>query len=282
MNVKEIITSTRAYNLHSHTQFCDGRAEMARFADAAVSAGLKHYGFTPHSPIPFHSPCNMSESQVGEYISEFNRLKDIHKGKINLYLSMEIDYLGDNWGATHPYFSSLPLDYRLSSIHFIPTPDGREMVDIDGRPESFCEKMHKYFDDDIRYVVDKFYARTLEMIAAGGFDIIGHFDKIGFNASHFSPGIEDEDWYRRHIDNVIDAIAGTDIAAEINTKAWEPPVGASAEQTACYKPRLFPSAHTIQKLKRAGIPLVVNSDAHYPDRISFGREAAFRIIDAED
>lgn len=86
MTVKEIISSTRSYNLHSHTQFCDGRADMARFADAAVKAGYKHYGFTPHSPIPFHSPCNMEQSQVEEYISEFNRLKEEYRGRINLYL----------------------------------------------------------------------------------------------------------------------------------------------------------------------------------------------------
>lgn len=281
MTIKEIITSTKAYNLHSHTQFCDGRAEMARFADAAVSAGFKHYGFTPHSPIPFKSPCNMDAARVDDYINEFHRLKEIYFGKISLYLSLEIDYLGDDWGAAHPYFAALPLDYRLSSIHFIPTPDGSEMVDVDGRPESFCEKMHKYFHNDIRYVVDKFYDQTLKMIAAGGFDIIGHFDKIGFNASHFKPGIEEESWYGKHIGNVIEALAETDIVAEINTKAWEAPVGASAAQIAAYKPRLFPSPSTIKKLKSAGIPLVVNSDAHYPERINLGRDAAFRIIEPE-
>lgn len=140
MTVKEIISSTRSYNLHSHTQFCDGRADMARFADAAVKAGYKHYGFTPHSPIPFHSPCNMEQSQVEEYISEFNRLKEEYRGRINLYLSMEIDYLGEAWGASHDYFSSLPLDYKLSSIHFIPVADGETMIDVDGARRIFLTK----------------------------------------------------------------------------------------------------------------------------------------------
>lgn len=46
-----IINSTRAYNLHSHTQFCDGHAPMADFAAYAASIGMKHYGFTP-TPYP--------------------------------------------------------------------------------------------------------------------------------------------------------------------------------------------------------------------------------------
>lgn len=279
MNLHEIISSTRDYNFHSHTQFCDGREPMERMVEQAVACGMKHYGFTPHSPIPLPSSCNMSALCVDDYIAEYERLKAMYEGRINLYLSMEIDYLGAKWGASNPYFDSIPLDYRLSSIHFIPTPDGDKEIDVDGKPEHFKGKMAQNFDNDIRYVVDTFYARTLEMIERGGFDIIGHFDKIGFNASSFSPGIEDEPWYRRHIDDVIDLIKGTDIIVEVNTKAYPAPVGASAEEIARYVPRMFPSPDVVKRLVSAGIPLAVNSDAHYSSRITAGREAAFAVID---
>ncbi|MDE6117373.1 MAG: histidinol-phosphatase [Duncaniella sp.] len=280
MDLKEIVSSTRAYNFHSHTQFCDGRAEMAQFVEAAIKEGYLYYGFTPHSPIPFNSPCNMAESQVEEYFNEFNRLKELYSERINLYLSMEIDYLGDAWGASSEYFQNLPLDYRLSSVHFIPVQSGEMMVDIDGRPDSFIRKMHDFFNDDIQYVVDTFYCQTLRMIEAGGFDLLGHFDKIGFNASHFKPGIESEPWYQRHVDDIIEAVKGSDLVVEVNTKAWLPPVNATSEQTAIYSHRLFPSESNIGKLIRAGIPLAVNSDAHFTERISAGRDAAFRIIDS--
>ena len=280
MNLHEIISSTRDYNFHSHTQFCDGREPMARMVEQAVACGMKHYGFTPHSPIPMPSSCNMSALCTDEYIAEFQRLKERYAGRINLYLSMEIDYLGEKWGAFKPYFDTLPLDYRLSSVHFVPTPDGEHEIDVDGRPQHFAGKMAEHFDNDIRYVVDTFYARTLDMIAHGGFDMIGHFDKIGFNASSFSPGIENEPWYMRHIDDVIDAVRNTDIIVEINTKAYLPAVGATAESAADYVPRLFPSAHIIRRLVSAGIPVAVNSDAHYSSRITAGRDAAFAIIDS--
>ena len=279
MNLKDIVSSTRAYNFHSHTQFCDGRATMAQFVEAAISEGYLHYGFTPHSPIPFASPCNMPESSVAEYFNEFNRLKERYSDYINLYLSMEIDYLGGDWNAASDYFRKLPLDYRLSSIHFIPVQSGEMMVDIDGRPDMFIQKMHEHFNDDIRYVVDTFYKQTLDMIETGGFDILGHFDKIGFNASHFQPGIENETWYQKHVEDVIDAIKGTDLVVEVNTKAWLPPVKATEEQMKVYVPRLFPSRPTINKLIKAGIPVAVNSDAHFTNRITAGRDAAFKIID---
>lgn len=279
MNLHEIISTTRDYNFHSHTQFCDGRESMARMAEQALVCGMKHYGFTPHSPIPLPSSCNMSALAVPDYVAEFQRLKELYAGRINLYLSMEIDYLGDRWGATNPYFDTIPLDYRLSSVHFVSTPDGEREVDVDGRPQNFRAKMAEHFDNDIHYVVDSFYARTLAMIEKGGFDILGHFDKIGFNASSFSPGIENEPWYRRHIDNVIDAVRATDIIVEINTKAYPAPVGSTLAQEAVYEPRLFPSPDVIRRLVSAGLPLAVNSDAHYSSRITAGRAAAFAIID---
>lgn len=35
------------YNLHSHTQFCDGRASMEEMAAAAMAEGFSHWGFSP-------------------------------------------------------------------------------------------------------------------------------------------------------------------------------------------------------------------------------------------
>lgn len=280
LNIKEIIAATRDYNFHSHTQFCDGREPMEAMAAAAVAEGLTHYGFTPHSPICVPSSCNMLASDVDAYYAEFLRLRDIYDGRINLYFSMEIDYLGDKWGATHPFFENIPLDYKLSSVHFIPSLTTGEEVDVDGSPVRFAGLMSRCFDGDIRYVVDTFYSRTIEMISRGGFDIIGHFDKIGFNASSFSPGIEDEPWYQRHISDVIDALAESGVVVEVNTKAVLPPVGSSREEAEAYQPRIFPSPSIVSRLVKAGLPIAVNSDAHYPSRIRAGRSYAFSVIDS--
>ena len=116
---------------------------VAAFAEAAAESGFLHYGFSPHSPIPVQSPCNMSFERVEEYLKEFRRLRDEYAGKLNLYCSMEIDYLGSDWGPSNPYFDTLPLDYRIGSVHFIPSAEG--MVDVDGRFESFKGKMERFF-----------------------------------------------------------------------------------------------------------------------------------------
>lgn len=263
MDILETIGTSTAYNLHSHTQFCDGRATMEEMAEAAATLGMEHYGFSPHSPVPIESPCNMSANDVPAYMAEVHRIQEKYReSKIKFYASMEIDYLGDEWGPSHPYFQNLGLDYSIGSVHFIPSQEGVP-VDIDGNFDSFKAKMSKYFHNDLRYVVDTFYAQSRKMIEAGGMQIVGHFDKIGHNASHYCPDIESEPWYEEHVHNLIDLMASKDIVAELNTKAWEG------------HRRMFPHTRYLRRVLERGVRLIVNSDAHYPELISAGRAEGF-------
>lgn len=257
-----IVSQGTGYNLHTHTQFCDGRATMEEFVEAAIKAGYRHLGFTPHSPIPFHSPCNMEHGQVEDYFQEIARLREHFGDRIAIYAGMEIDYL-DGWGPAHPYFASLPLDYTIGSVHFIPSFDDPDTyIDVDGKPESFIVKMEEHFHDDIEGVVCSFFNQYLKMIEEGGFDIVGHFDKIGRNASHYRPGIEDEPWYRHQVDMLLEAIVAKRYAVEINTKMCET------------EKRFFPAQRLWQRLSDAGLTIVVNSDAHVPALLDSGRPAA--------
>ncbi len=255
------------YNFHSHTQFCDGRASMEQFAAAASDAGFRHWGFSPHSPVPIESSCNMSAADVEVYLNEVKRLNDVYAHEpIHFYAGMEIDYLSSDWGLAIPYFRELPLDYRIGSVHFVPDPDTGEPVDIDGRFESFRRKMHDHFHDDLDYVVNTFFDHSIAMVEAGGFDIIGHFDKIGHNGAHFRPGLEDEPFYRRRLSQLTDAIIASGVTVEINTKAW-------AEHH-----RMFPAPENWATLIKARVPIIINSDAHYTDRIDASRPEAFRML----
>lgn len=259
-----VARSTDRYNFHSHTEFCDGRATVAEFARRAAADGFLHYGFSPHSPIPFESPCNMSADDVGRFFNEVDKASETYGDSTRFYKAMEIDFINDDWGPSNDYFKSLPLDYAIGSVHFIPGPEG--YVDIDGSFANFKVKMERFFAGDIRHVVEAFYSQSRRMLELGGFQIIGHFDKIGHNAAHFRDGIEDEAWYRRLVDDLIDLIAEKGVIAEINTKALEG------------HGRVFPGERYMRRLAEAGIPVVVDSDAHYPDLIDASRAEAFAMM----
>lgn len=265
-DISALLGDAHLYTLHSHTEFCDGRAQMEAFAREAVAQGFTRYGFSPHSPIPITSTCNMHHDKVSRYLAEVERMRLNHP-ECNFFCSMEIDYLGreTGWGPAHPYFDTLPLDYRISSVHFIPNRSG-EWIDIDGNAERFARNLADKFNGDLRYVVDTYFDQTEAMLRAGRFDIIGHFDKIGLNASSVQPGIEQTPLFGEHIDRIIDLIADTGVTVEINTKAY----GRHG--------RFFPSVDLWQKIIERGIAVVINSDAHVPALINAGREEAFELL----
>ena len=106
------------------------------------------------------------------------------------------------------------------------------------------------------------------MVEAGGFDIIGHLDKIGHNASLFCPGIEDEKWYRELAYDLIDFVIEKGLLVEINTKTFE----------AAH--RFFPELRYWDRIVGSARGIVVNSDAHYPDRVNLGRDAALSRLES--
>ncbi len=268
MDIPQLISGTRQYTLHSHTQFCDGKATMAAMAEAAVAAGMKIYGFTPHSPLCIPSPCNMKESDVESYLAEVQEIARSHAGTGCRFLAgMEIDYLNPEWGPATEYFQAMPLDFRIGSVHFIPDQSG-EYVDIDGSFKNFRRKMSDHFHGDIEYVVETFFAQSRAMLAAGGFDILGHLDKIGQNASYYAPGIEDGIHYSTLADEYINLIIDSGITIELNTKARR------------QYGRFFPGVRYLPKLVKAGVHIAVNSDAHTPEGITASRDEAFAILDS--
>ncbi len=264
-DLRKIIEETDAYNLHTHSQFCDGRDTMEQIAEAACEAGLKHLAFTPHSPVPIESPCNMDKAKLPDYYAETDRLREIYAGRMNVMRSLEIDYLGPDYGPHIDWIQRLPLDFRLGSVHFVPNQDG-VLLDCDGRFERFSQYLKDGYEGDLRYVVEKYFEQVLMMIERGGFELLGHFDKIAGNASQAWPGLEDEGWYEALVDDVVSHAASAGLVVEINTKAYAD------------KGRFYPAERWWDKLKRAGLSFAIDSDAHYASKITAGREEAFSSL----
>lgn len=265
--LRDLIAGTRAYNLHSHSEFCDGRAPMASIIEAAAKEGFRIWGVTPHSPLPIESGCNMLRSDVPRYISRLEELREEYDGKMALLCGMEVDYLGRDFGPHIDYFQKLPVDYRIGSVHFVPNQEGR-LLDCDGSFERFGKYLKAGYAGDLRYVVEKYFEQVLTMLEEGGFEILGHFDKIIGNAALADPGLESEGWYEALIRDVVSHARDAGVIVEINTKSIES------------KGRFFPAEKWWPLLLESGLPTAVNSDCHHPDLTNLGREEAFSRLDA--
>ncbi|MBQ1737082.1 MAG: histidinol-phosphatase [Muribaculaceae bacterium] len=267
LDFNRITQETELYNLHTHTQFCDGHATMEEFVTEAIAQGFTHLGFTPHSPVSVESPVNMRQEQVQDYFEEMKRLRRIYADRIHLYTSMEIDYVSVGDGPASDYFQQLPLDYRIGSVHFIPDiNDPSVMVDIDGKYQGFKGHMEANFNGDIEYVVNQFFSQMMAMVEEGGFDIVGHMDKIGYNASQYRDGIDEEPWYDKLVIDLFENIMDHHLVIEVNTKAW------------LQRNRFYPNLKYFGMLKRFNAPVVINSDAHYPTLLNSGRLEAIKLL----
>ena len=256
-------------NYHSHCTFCDGRSMPEDFVKFAISHGFRAYGFSSHSPLPFDTFWNMSKDDMPEYLAEINRLKEKYAGRLEIYTSLEMDYLDETYNPSIAYFQELPLDYRIGSIHFLPLSEHLSednMVCIDGAFADYKNSVDRYFEGKISKLVARYFDSTLKMVEAGGIDIVGHMDKIYMNGHKCEGFSFDADWYQKPFKAALDLIAQKGLMVEINTK------------NLIKKQQIFPRKEYLGLLKDMNIPVMVNSDCHYPDLVNDGRSEAFKIL----
>ena len=257
-------------NYHSHCNFCDGRSYPEDFVRFAVARGFRAYGFSSHSPLPFETFWNMSRDDMDEYLAEIARLKVKYEGEIELYVGLEIDFLDRTYNASIPYFKNLPLDYRIGSIHFLPLSpvlEERNMACIDGAYSEFARTVDAFFEGDIRRMVRRYFEAEMEMVEAGGIDIVGHIDKIYMNGQRY-PGFSlDAEWYRRPLLELLDFVRERGLMVEVNTK------------NLVKKGETYPHRQFLGELRSRRIPVMVNSDCHYPDLVNDGRAEGFQLLE---
>lgn len=256
-------------NYHSHCTFCDGRSTPEDFVKFAISHGFRAYGFSSHSPLPFETFWNMSKEDVPEYLAEINRLKTKYIDRIEIYTALEIDYLDETYNPSIAYFQDMPLDYRIGSIHFLPLSEHlseENMVCIDGSFADYKASVDRYFEGDISKLVTRYFDSTLKMIEVGGIDIVGHMDKIYMNGHKCKGFSFDADWYQKPFRAALDLIAEKGLMVEVNTK------------NLMKKQQVFPRREYLRLLKDMNIPVMVNSDCHYPDLVNDGRAEAFEFL----
>lgn len=252
-------------NYHSHCLYCDGRADMATFARFAAAKGFTAYGYSSHAPLPFPTAWTMEWDRMDDYLSEFSSLKKQYEGQVELYIGLEIDYLNEDSHPASACFQALPLDYRIGSVHLLQNAKG-EVVDADLTPDRFARMVQQHFNGDIGKAVRQYFDRSNRMLQLGGFDILGHADKIHHNAECYRPHITSEDWYQELVQTHLKEAVQDGYLIEVNTKAYLD-LGV-----------FYPDASYFPYLKELGARVVVNSDAHYPDRINFGRREALQAL----
>jgi histidinol-phosphatase (PHP family) len=245
------------FNLHTPTLFCDGKADPEAYVKKALELGFHTLGFSGHAPVPFENNFSIKEEEFDNYISTINSLKEKHKGQINIFLALEIDFIPGITKSFSEFKKQGNLDYTIGGVHLVRNKDKQGLWFIDGpKYETYDEGLQKLFNGNIRKGVEAYYEQVREMTITQKPDIIAHFDKIKMHNKnrYFS---EEESWYKDLVWKSLKTILDAGSIVEVNTRGL-------------YKKRsdtTFPGPAILEQIHHLKIPITLSSDAHQPEEL---------------
>ena len=225
-----------------------------RYLEAAAAAGIAELGVSEHIhrftqsldlwDHPFWR--EQARDDIDAYC-EFVRGTELRLG-------IEMDFVPGAEDRTANLLEARDFDYVVGSVHFI----GDDAVD------------HEGFDIwDGTGDPDRVWSRYFEALAAaarsGLFDILAHPDLVKvWGRGRPVPDRDPRGFY----EPAVEAIAEAGVAVEVSTAGLRKPVG-----------ELYPSPAFAEMCVEAGAAFALSSDAHLPEHVGYGYEAALEFLD---
>ena len=229
-------------NLHTHTNYCDGRLPPEEMVKAAIQNGCDSLGFSEHSYVP-HDPRFSTPPEVeAEYVREINGLKVKYEGIIEIFLGIEFDY-----------FTAIPLeglDFRIGSAHYVQA--GGTLYSVDASPQDQKSLVDEHFGGSFFAMAEVYFETIAGIMGKTDADIIGHFDlaaKYNMGGSLFD---EKHPRYVGAALGAMDEILKGCAIFEINTKMMYQ----------YNKQEPYPSVFLLKELQKRGGEVVLSSDSH--------------------
>jgi histidinol-phosphatase (PHP family) len=258
-------------SLHTHTLFCDGTDDVETMCRAAREKGLSAIGFSAHGPIRrktgMQTGWHLPDDRVEEYTACVRAARKRWEGKIAVYLGLEMDYIRGQIGPADRDIQELGLDYIIGSVHFL-APPGGPCFAVDGSREEMEQGVRDGFSGDGEAMMAYYWTAVRDMIAAGGFDILGHVDLVKKNNA-------DRRWYnpegetcRQNARETAAAAGRAGIAVEVNTG------GINRNKT----PDTYPSCSILRFFREHRVPALITADAHRARDLDGNYETARRTL----
>lgn len=231
---------------HTHTPLCKhATGTRAEYLAAAEAAGLAEIGVSDHTPWPesYDPQWRMKSEEFPIYKELIAEMRAI-KSSVKVKYSLEADWVPGKMDEVFPYMDNEPFDYIIGSIHYtydlpFDNPDSRKAIwEVEGRAELIW---HLY------------YKLLLEMVTAGCFDIIGHFD-LPKKFGNMPPETEQ---ISKMVDETLIAAEANNMALELNTAGLRKPIK-----------EIYPKFEILKCAVNHGVMLTFGSDAHAPSEVA--------------
>jgi histidinol-phosphatase (PHP family) len=238
-------------DLHAHTPRCGhASGSPSEYVAAARAAGVDVLAFTDHLPLPEDYPgaYAMPACELADYVADIQALREqaAAAGDIELLLGIEADFIPGREGDTAAALAQHSWDVVLGSVHF----QGGWAFDDPDETDGYAQRR---IDD----VWTRYFADLALAARSGLFDVITHPDLV--KKFNFVPEGDLTGYY----EPAIAAMAEAGVAYEVNTAGLRKPCG-----------ELYPAPAFLRLAHAAGIPVTMGSDAHRPEEVGTGLDAA--------
>ncbi len=229
---------------------------LERFTATARVRGLAEIGFSEHphrfrecraTYPPREAVAGWVDEQNTESLDDYVRLIDeARRAGLPVRLGLEGDYLPGYERELERIVRGYPWDYVIGSVHWIPPKrPGGEWWGFDN-----LSRTEEWERRDVLDAYREYFRLITEAARTHFFDVIGHPDVIKVAGYRPEEGITDL------YEAAASAFARGGVCAEINTAGWRKPVGEA-----------YPAPAFLAACRRAGVPTLINSDAHVPEDV---------------
>ncbi|GGD98890.1 histidinol-phosphatase [Paenibacillus nasutitermitis] len=231
---------------HTHHERC-GHAvgKLEEYVRRGIEIGLDELGLSDHMPLLHVDPATylpemaMPMDELPRYVEECFELKAKYKGRIDLRVGLEGDYIEGWEDRIGAMIAGYPWDYVIGSVHFLGEWDITDFRQTQG-----------WESRDRLAVYKQYYGAVSKAAASGLYDYIGHIDVI--KRFGFQPGADVTDLE----DAALETVKRYNGAIELNASGLRTPAA-----------EMFPSRRMLERACELGIPVTIGSDAHQPERL---------------
>lgn len=226
---------------HLHTPLCHhAEGAPAEYARAALAQGITEIGFSDHNPMATQfDDWRMSIDDLPRYLAMLEEARGLVP-EVTIRQGLEVDFIPGQETWIEHLADKAEWDYLIGSVHYI-APGW----DVDNP-----KWIGRFTERPVAEIWTLYWKAYEQCIRSGLFDFVAHPDLV----KKF--GHRPEGDLRKYYEPSIAAAAEKGVAIEINTAGLRKPVG-----------ELYPSREFLEMAHAAGIPLLINSDAHAPGEV---------------
>jgi len=233
---------------HMHTPLCHhATGHPAEYAQEAMRKGLPEIGFSDHNPMPeAFDDWRMDLAELPRYFELVEEAREKTPG-FPIRLGLECDFFPGQEAWIAKLAGMAQWDYLIGSVHYIAPGWAVDNPAYVGR----------YRESPAEELWTMYWEALEKCVRTRLFDFIAHPDLVKIFGARPAGDLN------RYYEPVVTALAESNVAFEINTAGLRKPVH-----------ELYPAIDFLRLANRAGVPLVINSDAHAPEQVGMDFDAA--------